>query len=135
MTLTDFIQQARGRTWCIRFIKRTNDRPRQMIARFGVHKGVNGKGLRYSRKAHNLMGCYEMGMGHRCVPLDGIVELRFNKRSWRFDNRKQMFVAIAKPLVDRGRLEFLGPVVAPLVARPTPPITNNLFDLAKSRSI
>lgn len=71
-----------GRIFTVIFIKRTNGERRVMNARFGVHRYVNGRGLSYSPKKKNLIGCYdvtqEKGKGYRMINLDSLLELKLD---------------------------------------------------------
>ena len=54
---------------------------RSMNVRFGVRKGVNGKGLRYDPSEHNNIIVYSMNdKGFRTINLDRIRVIKFNKK-------------------------------------------------------
>ena len=54
---------------------------RSMNARFGVRKGVNGKGLRYDPSECNNIIVYSMNdKGFRTINLDRIRVIKFNKK-------------------------------------------------------
>lgn len=52
---------------------------RSINARFGVRKGVNGKGLRYDPYERNNIIVFSMNdNGFRTVKLDNVVSIKFN---------------------------------------------------------
>lgn len=62
-----------GRIFSVSFRKRSDGSERQILARLGVQKGVNGVGLRFSPEDKNLLIVYEMPQGrYRAIPIDGI---------------------------------------------------------------
>lgn len=69
-----------GGIFNIKFHK-TNGELRSINARFGVRKGVNGKGLRYDPSERNNIIVYSMNdKGFRTINLDRIRTIKFNKQ-------------------------------------------------------
>ena len=74
--LETLLRETNGRFFSVTFTKRTTGEPRKMLARLGVQKGLTGAGARYDAKAHGLLTVYEVGVGWRSVPLDGVTQVR-----------------------------------------------------------
>jgi hypothetical protein len=67
-----------GGIFNVQFYK-TNGERRSINARFGVRKGVNGKGLKYEPSDYNNVIVFSMNdNGFRTVNLDRVVRIKFN---------------------------------------------------------
>lgn len=72
--------QQLGGIFNVKFYKADGEL-RSMNVRFGVHKGVNGKGLRYDPSERNNIIVYSMNdKGFRTINLDRIRTIKFNKQ-------------------------------------------------------
>lgn len=72
--------QQLGGIFNVKFYK-ADGSTRSMNARFGVRKGVNGKGLRYDPSERNNIIVYSMNdKGFRTINLDRIRTIKFNKQ-------------------------------------------------------
>jgi len=67
-----------GGIFNVQFYK-TNGERRSINARFGVSKGVNGKGLKYDPASHNNVIVFSMNdNGFRTINLDRVARIKFN---------------------------------------------------------
>ena len=72
--------QQLGGIFNVKFYK-ADGTTRSMNARFGVRKGVSGKGLRYDPSERNNIIVYSMNdKGFRTINLDRIRTIKFNKQ-------------------------------------------------------
>jgi len=53
------LKETKGRIFCTVFVKK-NGSLRTMVARTGVHKGVNGTGMSYDPESKGLIPVYDM---------------------------------------------------------------------------
>lgn len=75
--LIDLLKETGG-IFNVKFYKQDGTL-RSMNARFGVRKGVNGKGLRYDPYERNNIIVFSMNdNGFRTVKLDNVVSIKFN---------------------------------------------------------
>ena len=75
--LIDLLKETGG-IFNVKFYK-ADGTSRSMNARFGVRKGVNGKGLRYDPLERNNIVVFSMNdNGFRTVKLDNVVSIKFN---------------------------------------------------------
>lgn len=75
--LLTYLKQTGG-IFNVKFYK-TNGELRSINARFGVRKGVTGKGLSYNPEDHGNIIIFSMNdNGFRTVKLDNIVSIKFN---------------------------------------------------------
>lgn len=75
--LLEYLQQTGG-IFNVKFYK-TNGELRSINARFGVRKGVTGKGLSYSPEEYGNIIIFSMNdNGFRTVKLDNVVSIKFN---------------------------------------------------------
>ena len=73
-----------GGIFNVQFYK-TNGERRSINARFGVRKGVNGKGLNYDPALRNNIIVYSMkDNGFRTVNLERIARIKFNGQVYVF---------------------------------------------------
>lgn len=75
--LIDLLKQTGG-IFNVKFYKQDGTL-RSINARFGVRKGVNGKGLRYDPLERNNIVVFSMNdNGFRTVKLNNVVSIKFN---------------------------------------------------------
>ena len=75
--LIDLLKQTGG-IFNVKFYKQDGTL-RSINARFGVRKGVNGKGLRYDQLERNNIVVFSMNdNGFRTVKLNNVVSIKFN---------------------------------------------------------
>lgn len=75
--LLEYLQQTGG-IFNVKFYK-TNGELRSINARFGVRKGVTGKGLSYNPEEYGNIIIFSMNdNGFRTVKLDNVVSIKFN---------------------------------------------------------
>lgn len=74
------IQATKGKFFSVSFVKKDGT-TRNMTARIGVVKGVNGKGLNYIPSDKNLIVVYAMDkMSYRMINLETVSSFKFNKQ-------------------------------------------------------
>jgi hypothetical protein len=77
--LIDLLKQTGG-IFNVKFYK-ADGTSRSMNARFGVRKGVTGKGLSYNPSERNNIIVYSMqDRGFRTIKVDRIKTIKFNKQ-------------------------------------------------------
>ena len=78
------ILNTKGKFFTTTFIKKDGS-VRTMTARTGVHKGVNGKGLKFNPTDKDLVVVYEMNKdGHRMINLNTVTQITFNNQTLNF---------------------------------------------------
>jgi hypothetical protein len=94
MSLPDFLKKIRnGTMFTVHFIKRTNGEERTMNARTGVKKYLSGGELGYDPVEKNLLPVYDLQKeGYRFIPLDAIVWLKYQGKTWYWDSVQKTFV-------------------------------------------
>jgi len=71
------IKESEGKIFSVVFEKRTTGEFRKLIGRLGVHKDVNGTGLRYDPASKQLMTVYDMqNQGWRMINMEGLTQLQ-----------------------------------------------------------
>ena len=71
------IKGSEGKIFSVVFEKRTTGEFRKLIGRLGVHKDVNGTGLRYDPASKQLMTVYDMqNQGWRMINMEGLTQLQ-----------------------------------------------------------
>lgn len=71
----------------VTFRKRSNpDEIRQMTCRFGVSKGVTGKGRRFEANEKGLISVYDVKNGFRMIPIEGIMEIAIKGKTYHISN-------------------------------------------------
>lgn len=74
------IQATKGKFFSVSFVKKDGT-TRNMTARIGVIKGVNGKGLNYIPSDKNLIVVYAMDkLSYRMINLETVSSFKFNKQ-------------------------------------------------------
>ena len=72
-----------GKFFTVEFVKRTTGEIRVMNCRKGVHKGVNGNGLKFEPMAKDLVGVFDIPKKqYRFISLDEIKSVRINKKRY-----------------------------------------------------
>jgi len=72
------MKESQGKIFSIRFTKKDGT-IRKMTCRLGVHKGVNGHGLKYNPLEKRLICIYDMNkQGYRMVDLTTIDRIKIN---------------------------------------------------------
>ena len=66
---------------------RYKGKPRDMVCRRRVSKGVTGAGMSYDPATKGLIVVYDMddkgsGRGHKCIPVDGLYSLKMNGQKY-----------------------------------------------------
>jgi len=78
-SLLDAIQKSDGKFFSIVFVKK-NGELREMTARTGVKKGVNGKGLKFDPIARGLLPVYDaQNDGYRMINLETVKAIKLKK--------------------------------------------------------
>jgi hypothetical protein len=81
-SLLEAIQKADGSLFSIIFIKKDGSL-REMVARTGVTKGVNGAGLKFDPKARGLLPVYDMHKdAWRMVNLNTVKAIKLKKNQY-----------------------------------------------------
>ena len=101
MELADFLKKiCNGTMFTVHFVKRTDGTERTMNARTGVKAYLAGGELGYDPVEKNLLPCYDMKVhGYRTIPLDAIVWLKYQGKTWDWSDVLKKFVAQANPTV------------------------------------
>lgn len=80
-----------GRTFYLRFKKRTNGEIRDMVARTGVKKHLRGGGPAYEAARYSLLTVWAFAYGHKDlqpgyknIPLDGLINIKCGGKEWDF---------------------------------------------------
>jgi len=68
--------KANGQVFRVDFNKRSDGSTRTMVCRFGVSKGVTGKGSAYSFTEKDLLCVWEFATGYRTIPIDKILGIK-----------------------------------------------------------
>lgn len=67
---------ARGRIFSVVFVKRTDGTKRKMVARFGVKRGLTGRGSPFNPADYDLCIVFDVQRhGYRMIPLDAVEEI------------------------------------------------------------
>jgi hypothetical protein len=78
--ITNKIKNTKGKFFSVSFVKKDGT-TRNMTARIGVVKGVNGKGLNYIPSDKNLIVVYAMDkLSYRMINLETVSSFKFNKQ-------------------------------------------------------
>lgn len=74
-----------GHFFSVEFVKRTNNKPRKMLARVGVHKNQHGGRLRYSPAAKNLLSVYDVRKhAYRMIPAERVTAITVDGQRFEF---------------------------------------------------
>ncbi len=94
MELADFLKRiCNGTMFTVHFIKRTNGDERTMNARTGVKKYLSGGELGYDPVEKKLLPVYDMQVeSYRSIPLDAIVWLKYQGKTWDWSTTLNKFV-------------------------------------------
>ena len=77
------IKESEGKIFSVVFEKRTTGEFRKLVGRLGVHKDVNGVGLRYDPATKQLMTVYDMqNRGWRMINIEGLTQLQTQGASY-----------------------------------------------------
>ncbi len=77
------IKESEGKIFSVVFEKRTTGEFRKLVGRLGVHKDVNGTGLRYDPATKQLMTVYDMqNRGWRMINIEGLTQLQTQGESY-----------------------------------------------------
>ena len=72
------LYNSAGKIFYAEFIKKDGSL-RRMTARLGVHKGINGKGMRYNPAAYGLLPVFDMNRtAWRMINLNALKQLHLN---------------------------------------------------------
>lgn len=75
------LRNSNGKVFRVKYIKRTTGEMRDLVGRFGVTKGVTGKGMSYDPADKGLMTVYDFQkQAFRMINLETIQEIEFKKR-------------------------------------------------------
>lgn len=104
-----------SRFFRVEFVKRTDGSIRVMNAKLGVKKHLSGEGAKYSFEEKGLLSVWDaVARSYRCVPLDGIIELRCGKHTLIGDGTHFVSEQIVR---DESEDHSIGPVPAAVEAR------------------
>ena len=74
----DIIYATTGQIFSVTFRKRTTGEFRKMVARLGVKKGVNGKGMSFDPATKHVIPVYDIQKkDFRMINAESIVKLKF----------------------------------------------------------
>ena len=77
------IEESEGKIFSVVFKKRTTGEWRKLIGRLGVHKNINGTGLKYDPASKQLMTVYDMqNQGWRMINKESITALQTKGESY-----------------------------------------------------
>lgn len=78
MSKFNYEQLKNGRLFSVKFIKKDGSE-RTMLARLGVKKGINGKGLNYNPDEHNYLIVYSIhDKAYRTVNKNTVLQIKAN---------------------------------------------------------
>ena len=76
-----YIAESDGEEFTVRFRKRGSLQMREMICRTGETSKLKGGERAYDPAEHQLVYVYEVNVGFRCFPLEGLREIKI-KDEW-----------------------------------------------------
>lgn len=83
MQIEQLIKSTKGKIFSVDFVK-SDGTSRHMVARLGVSKGVNGRGLAFEPKSHDLIVAWDtVKRSHRMIPINRILSFKCGDKSWR----------------------------------------------------
>jgi hypothetical protein len=81
----DVVRHTAGRIFTAEFTKR-NGQTRRILARTGVHRFTNGKGMKYEPADFDLLVVYDMqAKDYRMINLSTLINIRCGDYSWERD--------------------------------------------------
>ena len=81
MTYEEFTRIVGTKIFTVEFIRRTDGQTRVLNGRMGVHKELQGEGMRYDPSIKNLVTVYDLkNEGYRMIPLESVQWIKANKK-------------------------------------------------------
>jgi hypothetical protein len=90
LDLAEKILATNGRFFTVTFVKRSNGVLRRMTARLGVTRHLAGGPPAYDPRDHVLIWAWEVNVGYRSIPIEGILSLTTDGVTYAVENDQRI---------------------------------------------